>query len=420
MTLLADLLSTIFERGRAEAGADDAEGSSAEELIAALMTDKGEAAGFAMAARLLSRYAGMDDDEKHAFFRHLIDAMDIDSDALASAVAAYQAAPTKDAYRAVMDAAEPPRQELVRRLNRTPGATAKLVAMRADLRRLAAKDPDLGRADVDFRHLFSSWFNRGFLVLRPIDWTSPASILEKIIAYEAVHEIESWEDLRRRLEPEDRRCFAFFHPAMPDEPLIFVEVALTSGVPGSIAALLAEGRATTPALKADTAVFYSISNCQDGLAGISFGNLLIKQVAEDLGHALPQLKTYVTLSPIPGLSAWLDESGKSDAKGDALRELGADYLLNARRADGSPRDPVARFHLANGAVVHAVHADGDPSARGRKQSGGAMVNYLYDLARISENQESYAAHGPVAASKSTRTLAEAGAKLRQPKAPKNG
>ncbi|MEX2518368.1 MAG: malonyl-CoA decarboxylase [Paracoccaceae bacterium] len=420
MTLLADLLATIFERSRAEEGAEDAGGMSAEELTTALMTDKGEAAGFALAARLLSRYAAMDEAGKHRFFRHLIDGMDIDAAALAEAVAAYQTAPTKEAYRAVMEAAEPPRQEFVRRLNRAPGATARLVAMRADLRRLSAKDPDLGRADLDFRHLFSSWFNRGFLVLRPIDWTSPASILEKIIAYEAVHEIESWDDLRRRLAPEDRRCFAFFHPAMPDEPLIFVEVALTSGVPGSIAALLAEDRAPTSALKADTAVFYSISNCQDGLAGISFGNLLIKQVAEDLGHALPQLKTYVTLSPIPGLSAWLEEIGQAGAKGDRLRELGADYLLNAKRPDGSPRDPVARFHLANGAVVHVLHADGDTSARGLKQSGGAMVNYLYDLPRISENQESHAARGPVAASKPVRTLAEAGAKLRQPKAPKNG
>jgi malonyl-CoA decarboxylase len=281
--------------------------------------------------------------------------------------------------------------------------------MRADLLRLGRDDPALQALDWDFRHLFASWFNRGFLVLRPISWESPAHILEKIIAYEAVHAIQSWDDLRRRLHPEDRRCFAFFHPAMPDEPLIFVEVALTRGVPGSVQALLAEDREELPQNKADTAVFYSISNCQAGLASISFGNSLIKQVARDLGASLPQIKTFVTLSPIPGLVDWLRETGAdfdlSDA--EAMRKRAADYLLNARRPDGLPRDPVARFHLGNGAIVHRIHARADTSPKGREQSGGAMVNYLYDLARLSENHESFVARKPVPATAEVRALAHA-------------
>ncbi|QIE54861.1 malonyl-CoA decarboxylase [Pikeienuella piscinae] len=420
MTLLADLLTTLFERARDAAWGGSEDERTPEALADALVARGGEAGGFILARALLDRYALLDEDAKRAFFVHLTEAMDVDPGRLTAAAAAYAATPDKPAYAELMEAAEPPRQELIRRLNRAPGATKRLVEMRNDLRRIGGRDPSLGRLDLDFLHLFVSWFNRGFLVLRPIDWDTPASVLEKIIAYEAVHEISSWEDLRRRLAPADRRCFAFFHPAMADDPLIFVEVALTRGVPGSIVSLLAEDRKPTPAHKADTAVFYSISNCQPGLAGVSFGNLLIKQVAEDLGRALPGLKSYVTLSPIPGLLDWLKEDGREADSGEELKALTAEYLLNAKRADGAPRDPVARFHLSNGALVHAIHADADPSPRGMAQSGGAMVNYLYDLDRIAENQESFAARGPVAASKPVRTLAEAGAKLVQTRSPKNG
>jgi len=263
---------------------------------------------------------------------------------------------------------------------------------------------DLEPLDVDLRHLFASWFNRGFLVLRPIDWASPADILEKIIAYEAVHEIDSWDDLRRRLKPTDRRCFGFFHPAMADEPLIFVEVALTKGVPSSVQDLLADEREEIAAEDADTAVFYSISNCQSGLAGISFGNSLIKQVVSDLSKDLPCLSTFVTLSPIPGLNKWL-----GDTDHDALRDadnqaLAAFYLLEAKRSDGMPFDPVARFHLGNGAMVHAVHAEADTSPNGRAQSNGTMVNYLYDLSQISQNHEQFVGEKTVVASAAVKAL----------------
>lgn len=254
--------------------------------MADLLGSAGETSELALAQDILGHYASLDDAGKLAFLRHMAHDMNIDPETVRSALDAYEQAPSKLSYRAFMTAAEPQRQELICRLNRVPGATGALVRMRADLLRLAGDDPELAALDLDFRHLFASWFNRGFLVLRPINWESPAHILEKIIAYEAVHAIHSWDDLRRRLQPQDRRCFAFFHPAMPDEPLIFVEVALTKGIPGSIQTLLAEDRAAINPETCDTAVFYSISNCQAGLASISFGNSLIKQVAADLSGEL--------------------------------------------------------------------------------------------------------------------------------------
>ena len=405
MSLLADMLSTILERPRLR-WAGPAADRPADELAAALIGTSGEVSGLTLARQILDRYAAMDDGAKLAFFRMLAD-MNIRPDAVRDALAAYEADPSKGTYRAFCDVAEPKRQELVRRLNRVPGATGELVAMRADLLRLGRGEAELEALDLDFRHLFASWFNRGFLVLRPINWRTPAHLLEKVIAYEAVHDIDGWEDLRRRVAPSDRRCFAFFHPAMPDEPLIFVEVALTRGVPGSVQRLLADGREVLSEGQADTAVFYSISNCQKGLASISFGNSLIKQVASDLAAEMPKLKTFVTLSPIPGLMRWAGAEGMSPdpQDGEAMRRLAARYLLQVKDDAGRPADPVARFHLGNGAMVHAVHADADVSDRGRRQSGGTMVNYLYDLNRTSQNHERFAAAGTVAASPEMQRLA---------------
>lgn len=410
MNWLSDLLSVVFQRRYRSAAATDAaeapDARSLPEMAADLMSSAGEISGQALARQILDRYELSDDAAKSAFFRHLAESMAIRPAAVRATLEAYEIGQSKSSYRAFMSAAEPPRQELIRRLNRVAGATGKLVGLRADLLRLGRGEDALEALDVDFRHLFASWFNRGFLVLRPISWESPAHILEKIIAYEAVHAIDSWDDLRRRLEPTDRRCFAFFHPAMPDEPLIFVEVALTRGVPASIGALLSERRDTVAAERADTAVFYSISNCQAGLAGISFGNSLIKQVASDLSVQLPNLATFVTLSPIPGLLKWLRAQGHAPqpADGASMRALAAHYLLTARRADGLPVDAVARFHLGNGALVHQVHAGADLSEKGMRQSGGAMVNYLYDLARVSHNHERFAAAHEIAASSEVQSL----------------
>ncbi|KZY48588.1 decarboxylase [Roseovarius sp. HI0049] len=411
MTLLADLLSTVFERRFRNAPAGD-DTRSIEEMSDALVGATGEISGLTLARNILERYRQSEDDARLAFFKYLATGMNIDPAKVRKALAAYEAGASKESYRAFLEAAEPPRQELIRRLNQVPGATGQLVSMRTDLIRMGQDDPELRALDLDFRHLFSSWFNRGFLVLRPINWESPAHILEKIIAYEAVHAIDSWEDLRRRLEPSDRRCFAFFHPAMPDEPLIFVEVALTKGVASSVQDLLAGDREELGSDEADTAVFYSISNCQSGLASISFGNSLIKQVAADLSAELPGLKTFVTLSPIPGLVQWLGANDMQPPLEDdeALRQLAASYLLGAKRGDGLPLDPVARFHLGNGAEVHAIHAGADTSEKGLRQSAGAMVNYLYDLDKVTQNHERFAASHDIAASSEVSGLAAAAQK----------
>jgi len=409
MTLLADVLSTVFERRYRAFGLKDPDNRPLQDTATDLVGSSGETSGLALAERILSGFETLSDEQKLDFFHHIATDMNIDAEAVRTALDRYETDPSKASYRAFMAASEPQRQELIRRLNGLPGATGALVRMRADLLRLGRGAPELEALDLDFRHLFASWFNRGFLVLRPISWESPAHILEKIIVYEAVHAIDSWSDLQRRLQPLDRRCFAFFHPAMPDEPLIFVEVALTKGIPGSIQTLLAENRESVLPEDTDTAVFYSISNCQAGLASISFGNFLIKQVASDLAAEMSNLKTFVTLSPIPGLASWAEQES-IEMPGDdpkQMRALAAHYLLDTKRYDGLPVDPVARFHLGNGATVHAVHADADTSDKGRAQSGGAMVNYLYDLGKVAQNHEAFVTTQKVVASSDVRSAANA-------------
>ena len=411
---LSDLLSTVFARRYSRRLPLQSDSRPLSALADDLVGTTGEISGVAIAENILSRFEIMGDAQKLEFFQYLATAMNIDPANVRRTLEAYEKTPSKASYRAFASAAEPARQEMVRRLNRVPGATGALVRMRADLLRIGRGMPDLEALDLDFRHLFASWFNRGFLVLRPINWESPAHILEKIIAYEAVHTIDSWDDLRRRLEPTDRRCFAFFHPSMPDEPLIFVEVALNKGIPGSVQTLLAQGRKARPEAEADTAVFYSISNCQPGLASISFGNSLIKQVVSDLSAELTGLTTFVTLSPIPGLTKWLAHENHAwdcDQSGQ-MKALAADYLLNAKAQDGLPVDPVARFHLGNGAIIHAVHADADISENGRSQSGGAMVNYLYDLRDVSQNHEAFVINKNVAATPDVHALARETARAR--------
>jgi malonyl-CoA decarboxylase len=268
--------------------------------------------------------------------------------------------------------------------------------MRVDHLAVLNDHPDLRRTDLDFMHLLRSWFNRGFLVLRQISWDTPASVLEKIVAYEAVHAINDWDDLRRRLHPPDRRCFAYFRPTMPDEPLIFVEVTLTKSVPNSIQHVLSHDRELNDAAETSVAVFYSVSNCQKGLSGISFGNLLIKQVVDELSNELPNLGTFVTLSPIPGLERWLKTQSEDahcldvfagTATDEVVEAVAVHYLLHAKTNAGVPVDPVARFHLGNGALIHGTHANADKTDKGREQSSGAMVNYLYDLKLIEKYHE---------------------------------
>ncbi len=427
-SFLGELIASIIDRGSSfSAFSDD---RSIEKLCTDLLSSKGEVSSRRIGSAILTRYQELDSEGKRAFFELLCSQMDLDISAVSNAVTAYEGDRSAENLAALSAAAEAPRQELLRRLNHVPGATSALVNMRKDLLDHLPDNPELKRIDLDFSHLFVSWFNRGFLVIRPISWQSPANILAKIIQYEAVHAIEDWDDLRRRLQPDDRRCFAFFHPAMPDEPLVFVEVALCRGIPKSVQEVLQDERSELDREDVDAAVFYSISNCQQGLRGISFGNFLIKQVVADLSAQLPHLKTFVTLSPLPGFADWLsgEESPASaefvdtlqqattadvDSTGsellssynNQLRALAAKYLLGAKREDGLPLDPVARFHLSNGASVLDLHGLADTSQNGLRHSFGVMVNYHYDMDKVEGQHEAFAQSGEVGASKSVSQLA---------------
>ena len=401
-----------------------------ESMAIVLLSGKGEASGVALASRLLGAYGGLPRVEQRRFFDLLATRFGPNLETVRRAAADFLQAPDSASAAHLHDVAEPRRQELVRRMNLAPGGTPQLVRMREDLLTAMREDSSLAPVDADFRHLFASWFNRGFLALQRIDWSTPAHILEKIIRYEAVHAITSWDDLRLRLEPPDRRCFAFFHPALSGEPLIFVEVALTQEVPSSIAPLLGSGRVPLAPERATTAVFYSISNCQRGLRGISFGNFLIKQVAEDLKRELPSLSTFVTLSPLPGFCRWLatigaetDGSAESALRSavehidrpdwhrappramrETLSRAAVRYLFDAKDPSGKPLDSVARFHLGNGARLERLNWMGDVGEKGLAEGAGFMVNYLYDLAAVEDNHEAFANHGEIVASTEVQRL----------------
>lgn len=408
MTILGDILSTLFERSATEYPYSQKHDGSVEKLCHALLTQQGEVLGISIAGKILAAYDQLNDIKKVKFFQFLLIKMDIDIDGVQNALTLYQNNRSTKYLTNYLKVSETKRRELLRRLNQGVSSTSRLVSMRKDLIRLAVENPELKRVDLDFQQLFRSWFNNGFLVLRPISWASPAGILEKIIAYEAVHAIDSWEELRRRLEPADRRCFAFFHPAMPDEPLIFVEVALMENIPVSIQTVLAESRDIISAQKTKTAVFYLISNCQKGLSGVSFGNALIKNVVAQLSHEIPNLKTFVTISPIPKLAFWAKENGHdlSEFSNYELLKITAKYLLEEKDKNNIVFDPVAKFHLNNGAYIHAIHTNADNSPRGLKQSFGTMVNYVYDLRSVSQNHEQFAINGQIVSSKAVKVLAK--------------
>ena len=439
-SFFGELLQSISERGRSliDRGRDRrGHGAQASddlvELCEALLSGRGEASGVALAGEILSRYAELTTGPRIAFFEALAQQFGPDHARLSSAAAAWQQNPSDEIATEVHRASEPRRQELLHRLNLAPGGTAALVRMREKLLDAVHRREDLAAVDSAFVHLFASWFNRGFLVLRRIDWSSPAIVLEKIIRYEAVHRIRGWDDLRRRIDPPDRRCYAFFHPALIDEPLIFVEVALTREIPAAIAPILADERAVIEPDKATTAVFYSISNCQRGLAGVSFGHFLIKQVAEEIARENARLSTFVTLSPAPKFAEWLkrerlseasraltgedraalaaldrpdwwQDADTRDAVEDPLLRAAAWYFLRGRTAHGTPADQVARFHLGNGARLERLNFLGDVSDKGLEQSHGLMVNYLYELDEIEQNHEAYAQQRTVIAAGSVRKL----------------
>ncbi|HEY6025105.1 MAG TPA: malonyl-CoA decarboxylase [Pseudolabrys sp.] len=437
-SFFGELLQTISERGRALLARDrrgdaSARSESLVELCEDLLSGRGEASGVALAREILGRYASLTIGPRIAFFEALAQRFGADPARMEQAIAAWRATPSDATTAEVHAASEPRRQELFRRLNLAPGGTAALVRMREQLMDSLDHREDLRAVDDDFVHLFSSWFNRGFLVLRRIDWSTPAIVLEKIIRYEAVHEIHDWDDLRRRIDPPDRRCYAFFHPALVDEPLIFVEVALTRDIPAAIAPILGKDREVAETEKARTATFYSISNCQRGLAGVSFGNFLIKQVVEEVRREMPKLSAFVTLSPVTSFADWLKRE-RAEEKSAALTEAdkavfaaleqpgwwrneetaeqvkdtvmraAAWYFLRARNGRGLPVDAVARFHLGNGARLERINWLADTSDRAMAQAYGLMVNYQYDLDDIEKNHEAYAEGPTVVASGSVQRL----------------
>ena len=448
-TLWKDLVAGLAGAGQGLFGRRAA-GPPAEEdvrgLCRSLLRTKGEASAVTLARRALDAFARIDAGERDAFFEFLRHDLDPDPAALDAAIERYRTSPDPETAAALTAAAEPPRQELLRLMNIAPEGTRDILAMREALLDARARHPEFKVVDDDFVHLLRSWFNRGFLELHRIDWRTPALVLEKIIEYEAVHEILDWEDLRRRLQG-DRRCFGFFHPSLPDEPLIFVEVALCKGLAGSVTDLLF-GK-VEPDVEADTAIFYSISNCQRGLTGISFGNFLIKQVVRELAAEVPGLRTFATLSPVPGFRKWLvraaaegrlpaapPDGGTHGGQGDhdggggtldgvdapdwpaerapesrlepRLTRLCAHYLLHEKRGL-HPVDPVARFHLRNGARLERINWLADPSPAGLSGSAGMMVNYVYDEAAVVANHEAFVNEGKIARSPAVAALAGGGA-----------
>ena len=426
---IADLATAgqrlLGRRARGRAGED------LRDLCHTLLRTRGEASVVTLARRTLDVFARLDAGGREGFFELLRDDLGAESAALDAALERYRASPDPDTAAALAAAAEPRRRPLLHLMNTAPEGMRDLLSMRAALLDTLPRRPDLKVVDDDFLHLFRSWFNRGFLELHRIDWRTPALVLEKIIEYEAVHQILDWEDLRRRLH-SDRRCFGFFHPSLPDEPLIFVEVALCKGLAGSITDLLF-GK-VEPEVEADTAIFYSISNCQRGLTGVSFGNFLIKQVVHELATEIPKLRGFATLSPVPGFRKWLVRAAREGrlpaaAAGGAklrldgvelpdwpadrapgahlradLSRLCAHYLLHEKRGL-HPLDPVARFHLRNGARLERINWMGDPSPAGLARSAGLMVNYVYDEASVVANHEAFVNDGRIACSWAIASLA---------------
>lgn len=444
-TQFGDFLSSIADRGRSIIGIvrKNNDKASCEEIINLchkLLSAKGEASGIALSFEIFLTYGMLENGDKIKFFKALHDEFSAKSVGVEKAVKSYLENPSAQTIGELSVATESPRRQLIIRLNQASNATQQLVDMRADLLGLLKDNPELSVVDDDFSRLFTSWFNGGFLELQNLNWTSPASVLEKIIKYEAVHGMSGWPDLKKRLVPDDRLIYGFFHPRLRGEPLIFIEVALTKDMPAEIHSILGTKRKIADPAQCETAVFYSISNCQMGLRGIPLGSFLIKQVVQDLKQNFPNLKDFVTLSPIPSFSTWLEnsldeqEAGNFDQKfsdktisnlrnaqsinwqegyepdnemNETMRRIVAWYLSEIKGKNHLPNDPVARFHLGNGAVLERVNWPADISDQGQRYSLGAMVNYKYRLDEIEENHERYVETGDVKISSETKKLNKA-------------
>lgn len=460
---LQTVIDSIADRGRELLGLDSTGNDETDIhlLCQQLLAGEGEASGIALSQEILRLYKKMSDKQKLAFYHLLDEHFAPDFEKIQSVMTRYQNSHSAEDLIKLTNAVEAPRQELFRRLNMAPNGTASLVALRAELLKQLKNYPSFRSTDADLKHLLSSWFNRGFLQLSRIDWSSPAEILEKLINYEAVHEIHGWDDLRRRLM-KDRRCFAFFHPAMPNEPLIFVEVALVKGLSDEVTSLIDPDATELNPKQADTAIFYSINNTQAGLRGISFGNFLIKQVLTELTKECPWLKVSSTLSPIPTfkktIENWLSSNEvtpqysefniilknnavllapmraqlalekkqddkpsltallqnhlieKDEALGSILTELALSFLTFTS-SKGKLTDPVAMFHLSNGACLERINPYADMSEHGQSNSFGLMVNYLYDLETVEINHEAFVAKNKI---KMSDTLTKMYSKFNRP------
>jgi malonyl-CoA decarboxylase len=401
-------------------------------LCRSLLSERGEVSGSRLAAEALNAYQTLDERGRRAFFGSLIRDFSPDPEVVGQAGDAYRLDPSPENLARLQKVVEAPRQELFRRLNLAPDATPVLVAMRSQVLKETGRMRRLKPIATDLAHLFTSWFNRGFLVLRRIDWRTSAVILEKLIQYEAVHQIQGWHDLRRRLET-DRRCYAFFHPALPDEPIIFIEVALTRSLSNNVQALLDPDSPVGDPESAEWAIFYSITNCQEGLRGVPFGSFLIKQVVEDVSKDLPRIKKFATLSPMPGFGKWLaDKAPALEANPKLapfaqaaaalnspqwmdnealctelqryLLPLAAYYFLHAKH-NQEPLDQVARFHLKNGARLERINWLGDTSALGLQRAAGLTANYVYQVPDVERNHELYVREHKVRASREMAALA---------------
>ena len=417
-SFFSDLVNTLFDKKNRKKNFsslfEKKQNKSLLEYIENVNDAKGEISALNYSEELLDYLSKCDQKTLISFFEYLERDYDLDISLIEEVLKNYNKKKEYNFYKDIKKISESKRSEIFRRLNSTQHGTINLVKLREKLLDLLDKHPNFRKIDFDLSSLFKDWFNRGFLILKPIDWETPANILEKIIEYEAVHQIKSWDELRSRLEPQDRKCFAYFHPAMEDEPLIFIEVALTEDMPEKINQILNPDRTMINGEEATTAVFYSISNCQKGLQGISFGNFLIKQVAKDLQNNFENLSKFVTLSPVPGFSKWLKSndttlfdkmynklSTNKIQKSEAiLNENILKYFFISNRIDNLPNDPVARFHIGNGAILERINFLSDTSEKGLEQSLGFMVNYLYNLEEVEINHEKYVVDKKINTSKS--------------------
>ena len=423
--VINDFFETVTVRGiglltRAASTASTPVGRSVE-TCRWLLSTKGEASGLAMSHQILTDYGNFSEDEKTEFFLQVADAFSYDPAAIKASSEAYLNDPSPAHVKALHEATSPSFRKLISRLNQKPSATLQIIHMRADLLTRVKANPELKPLDEAFRDVLEAWFNRGFLGLRVIDWQTPAAVLENVIKYEAVHGMKDWNDLGRRIKPKDRLIFGFFHANLEDEPLIFVEVALTKSTPDAIGPILSEDREPLEVRDADTAVFYSISNCQVGLRGVPLGNFLIKQVVQYLQAEYPQLTDFVTLSPIPKLGAWLREKtqefGVAVEDLDALKSMSmknkdtqvllnraANFLVNEKSKDGLPADPVCRFHIGNGARLERLNWLAHDDEKGLKSSATIMANYRYLVDEIEKNHEAFVNDGAVSVSPEIRKL----------------